>query len=391
MKHILLLFAALTVGVANSFAILASPDNAPADIVNEPALTVDGSAGWNSQGGGLIPLYDGYPTVVYFSNIPFMRDQENWSTYIIETPESTECAGLTLRADNWGWTYNDVYKATFAPTFATTVTWTDWDAWRENSAPGNTALVAEVEGNVLTFTVIFNDDERETTTVTYATDSTYPFDGFYLGADGGIVSIQTISFTDFDSSKFYSAEHTYTNSVTMTESWWSQKDLNIYQLFGSVAPQSATKLVISAELADGGGYDGYAFMLAYNGYNGCDPETGEEGVDGEWIYAYPDENGVLEFDLSNLDFDAYCTSICYSVAGTADVVITWTVYGAAVNQEYDPDDPIYDPNAISDIKVDVDAVEVARYNLAGQKIAGEQKGVNIVVYSDGSSKKVLVK
>ncbi len=45
--------------------------------------------------------------------------------------------------------------------------------------------------------------------------------------------------------------------------------------------------------------------------------------------------------------------------------------------------------AISNVNVEV--TEVARYNLMGQKISGAQKGINIIVYSDGSAKKVLVK
>ncbi len=47
-------------------------------------------------------------------------------------------------------------------------------------------------------------------------------------------------------------------------------------------------------------------------------------------------------------------------------------------------------DAISSIKAD-GAVEIARYNVLGQKIEGEQKGVNIVKYSDGTTAKVLVK
>ncbi len=45
--------------------------------------------------------------------------------------------------------------------------------------------------------------------------------------------------------------------------------------------------------------------------------------------------------------------------------------------------------AISNVNVEV--TEVARYNLMGQKISGAEKGINIIVYSDGSAKKVLVK
>ncbi len=47
--------------------------------------------------------------------------------------------------------------------------------------------------------------------------------------------------------------------------------------------------------------------------------------------------------------------------------------------------------AIASVASDVEVVEVARYNLMGQKISGAEKGINIIVYSDGSAKKVLVK
>ncbi len=48
-----------------------------------------------------------------------------------------------------------------------------------------------------------------------------------------------------------------------------------------------------------------------------------------------------------------------------------------------------DSDAISNVNVPV--LEVARYNLLGQRIIAPQRGINIIVYSDGSTKKVLVK
>ncbi len=47
--------------------------------------------------------------------------------------------------------------------------------------------------------------------------------------------------------------------------------------------------------------------------------------------------------------------------------------------------------AIASVSSDTEVTEVARYNLMGQKISGAEKGINIIVYSDGSAKKVLVK
>lgn len=40
---------------------------------------------------------------------------------------------------------------------------------------------------------------------------------------------------------------------------------------------------------------------------------------------------------------------------------------------------------------DKSITEVARYNTNGQQIASPQKGVNIILYSNGSIKKVLIK
>ncbi len=47
--------------------------------------------------------------------------------------------------------------------------------------------------------------------------------------------------------------------------------------------------------------------------------------------------------------------------------------------------------AIVEIQVTSDKVEVARYNLLGQKITAPTRGINIVMYSDGTVEKVLVK
>lgn len=47
--------------------------------------------------------------------------------------------------------------------------------------------------------------------------------------------------------------------------------------------------------------------------------------------------------------------------------------------------------SIQTLDADENAVEVARYNAAGQRINGEQKGLNIVKLSNGTTLKVVVK
>ena len=48
-----------------------------------------------------------------------------------------------------------------------------------------------------------------------------------------------------------------------------------------------------------------------------------------------------------------------------------------------------DPDGINDVKASEEVTEVARYDLNGRKLAAPQRGINIIRYSDGSSKKVL--
>ncbi len=50
-----------------------------------------------------------------------------------------------------------------------------------------------------------------------------------------------------------------------------------------------------------------------------------------------------------------------------------------------------DPDGIEDIKTSEDAIEVARYDIQGRKIAKPQRGINIIRYSDGTTRKVMVK
>ena len=48
-------------------------------------------------------------------------------------------------------------------------------------------------------------------------------------------------------------------------------------------------------------------------------------------------------------------------------------------------------DGIDDVKAAEEVIEVARYDIQGRKIAGPQKGINVIRYSDGSTRKVLVK
>ena len=50
-----------------------------------------------------------------------------------------------------------------------------------------------------------------------------------------------------------------------------------------------------------------------------------------------------------------------------------------------------DPDGINDVKASEEVTEVARYDLNGRKLAAPQRGINIIRYSDGATRKVMIK
>ena len=50
-----------------------------------------------------------------------------------------------------------------------------------------------------------------------------------------------------------------------------------------------------------------------------------------------------------------------------------------------------DPDGIEGVKADTEVTEVARYDLQGRRLSQPQNGLNIIRYSDGSSRKVWIK
>ena len=90
---------------------------------------------------------------------------------------------------------------------------------------------------------------------------------------------------------------------------------------------------------------------------------------------------VMTATLEGLEYDTeYC---CVAFVTTSDGE---TFYGEPQIFKTNAD-----PDAIEDVKVEEEAMEIARYDINGRKLAVPQKGINIIRYSDGTSRKVLVK
>ena len=90
---------------------------------------------------------------------------------------------------------------------------------------------------------------------------------------------------------------------------------------------------------------------------------------------------VMTATLEDLEYE---TQYCY-------VAFVTTSEGETFYGESQIFSTSVDPDGINDVKATEEMTEVARYDLQGRMIAKPQKGINIIHYSDGTSKKILVK
>ena len=93
------------------------------------------------------------------------------------------------------------------------------------------------------------------------------------------------------------------------------------------------------------------------------------------------KGNVMTATLEDLEYE---TTYCY-------VAFVATSEGETFYGELQTFSTDVDPDGIEDIRDAEEVIEVARYDLNGRKLAEPQKGINIIRYSDGTSRKVLVK
>ena len=97
------------------------------------------------------------------------------------------------------------------------------------------------------------------------------------------------------------------------------------------------------------------------------------------------KGNVMIATLENLDYD---TEYCYVAFATT-----------ANNETFQGEEQTFKTGTASQDVIDgiegtedeEGVTEIARYDLNGRKIANPQKGINIIRYSDGTSKKLLIK
>jgi hypothetical protein len=93
---------------------------------------------------------------------------------------------------------------------------------------------------------------------------------------------------------------------------------------------------------------------------------------------------IMELSLSNLDYESSYSYVAFASTSKG------TYYG-----EIKTFSTSNNPTGINKIKVEnsktASVYEIARYNIHGRRITNEEKGINIIKMSDGTTKKVFVK
>ena len=113
--------------------------------------------------------------------------------------------------------------------------------------------------------------------------------------------------------------------------------------------------------------------IGYSAFYGCSGLTS--------IYVYPENLPELGIDIFNRCDAKNCT--VYVPKGT---------YDAYKSSEFGYFEKIveFDASGIDKVTTSTNAKEVSRYSANGQRLSAPAKGLNIVKYSDGSVKKVVV-
>lgn len=135
-----------------------------------------------------------------------------------------------------------------------------------------------------------------------------------------------------------------------------------------------------AKIVEGGGYNINGFYyptsndkIGDNAFHGCSGLTS--------IYVYAEKLPNMGNDVFEGCDAKKCT--VYVLKGTYDDY--WlSEFGYFENIVE------FDPTGINNVITSNDAKELSRYSLNGQRLSAPSKGLNIVKYSDGSVKKVVV-
>ena len=190
----------LTVALAATMVVGSTLSALAADVdtskTYDGGQVIDGAAAWNTADGDNYLISD-TPVTVKFVNDPFLRQEngedKNWFNFVFETVASDSVKGITMRADNFAWTYGD---ATSEPTYENERSWGDvWDDFMQMCKDNTNVSITATKTNdtTVTFAIAFGSAATETYTITYPDG--VPSDlRFHVGADGGKITVNSVTY-----------------------------------------------------------------------------------------------------------------------------------------------------------------------------------------------------
>lgn len=136
-----------------------------------------------------------------------------------------------------------------------------------------------------------------------------------------------------------------------------------------------------------------AIMESFIGHNyEGDKELPTQGFMNEYDINVPMEGNIFFWKEANKRQDFYAFKILTSsnyinndfYMGDTE----WDEYFSTIDTYYYSE---FNGSGVADLVIDPDAVEIARYDISGVKVDAPVKGINIVCYSDGSVRKLVVR
>ncbi|MGM9860788.1 MAG: hypothetical protein ACI31C_08535 [Muribaculaceae bacterium] len=231
--------------------------------------------------------------------------------------------------------------------------YTEWDTFRNFLPAGD--VIATVE---------WGDEQHNSVTVNAATR----FIEAHQGAD---YRLSYILIADNLSNERWKQQNAYAPEPGEEPKEYDEMPGEIGKIF-TEGPSKVYGLVFN---------DVALLATDFSGIVGSIPSAIEAGV--EYSHSYT-------FSLEGIDEKLLCQPEYLRVIA----VITDNNTGRFVNcnsSDHINGSPFYEDGAMSPIISDEAPVEVARYLIDGSRVANPARGINIIVYSDGSVRKVLVR
>lgn len=147
---------------------------------------IDGSAGWNTSAGDNYTLSGDFDSTITMNVDAFVRDNDNWSNFVMETVAENGVKGITLRADAFGWTYGDGSDVTYTAALSEGF----WDKFHDISEGLVYVNAKKTSDTTMEITVTYaNDDTAKLTYVVTYADGVPSELKFHVGADGAVTNV----------------------------------------------------------------------------------------------------------------------------------------------------------------------------------------------------------